>query len=44
LSNLGVLAMDSGTDASKPENQEFQAPNLPIEEVQIVPFPDFNQL
>lgn len=41
LSDSGVLAMDDGTDASE---GEVQAPLLPIEPVQIVPFPDFNLL
>jgi len=44
LSDSGVLAMDDGTDAFEGEQQQIQAPLLPIEEVQIVPFSDFNQL
>lgn len=44
LSNSRVLAMDDGTDASDGEQQEIQAPLLPAEPVNIVPFSDFNQL
>lgn len=36
--------MDDSTDASEGEQQEIQPPLLPIEEVQIVSIPDFNNL
>jgi hypothetical protein len=44
VSDSGVLAMDDDSDASEGEQQQIQPLLLPIEEVQIVPLPDFNNL